>query len=79
MIDRHRDILEEIVSLHGDCLHWSRCGECPFKTKCLPEFVKAEGRRLSKHERANLAADVLAREELLGEDDAASEQYNISS
>lgn len=76
MEDKHRETLEEIISLSGNCLESRRCTRCPFKAKCLPQFATG-GPRMSQYERANNAADILAREELLGETDDASEQYNL--
>lgn len=76
MDDKQREILEEIISLRGNCLDGRRCQYCPFKSKCLPQFAMGKA-RMSQQERANSAADVLAREELLGETDAASEQYHL--
>ena len=74
---KHRKILEEIVELSGSCLEAKRCSVCPFAAVCLPEFVKDRESRPSKTERANMAADVLVRVDLLGEEDEPQEQYSI--
>lgn len=74
--DKQLEILEEIISLGGNCLEAKRCQGCPFRTKCLPQFAMGKS-RMSQNQRANYAADVITREELLGETDGASEQYHI--
>ena len=79
MLDKHLKTLEEIVELKGNCLLARRCGNCPFASKCLPQFVIDGGKPLSQSARADLAAEVLLRAELLGEEDCASEQYHVQA
>ena len=73
----HKDILGDIVDLEGACLEADRCQRCPFAAVCLPEFVKDKELRPTKSKRYQMAADVLVRHELLGEEDDPSEQYDI--
>lgn len=52
-------VLEKIVELQGDCLKVHLCTSCPFKTRCLPEFLNSAEKRPSKKERFNLALDAI--------------------
>ena len=70
--DKHREILEEIIELDGDCLIADRCNQCPFRMKCLPDLMKSDNRVMPRSERANLAMSILANEELLGVIDSSS-------
>lgn len=80
MIDAHKKILSEIVALDGKCLDPEiRCKACPFASVCLPDFIRGNKDRPSQQERANMAADILARHELLGADDDPQEQYRVHS
>ena len=56
--------LEQIVEQNGDCLHHSLCEKCPFKSKCLPTFIKSTG-TMTKTERFSLALNTLTNEVLL--------------
>lgn len=66
-LSRTIEILEEILSLEGKCLSHSRCVDCPFKEKCLPEFIK-DTNRLSSNERSNMALDALSYNHLLDDE-----------
>lgn len=37
--NRDVEILEEIIEVGGKCLFSKRCPECPFRKRCLPEFL----------------------------------------
>jgi len=65
MNEQQSKILEKIISLDGDCLTAEICKECPFASKCLPQFLHGKQKRPSKQERLNLALDVIAQEVLL--------------
>lgn len=43
-----------------------RCIKCPFRSNCLPVFLKPE--RPSHNDRFNMAMDVLAHDILMGSD-----------
>lgn len=51
-------VLEEILELAGDCLLKERCVRCPFRSKCLPEFLNPSPP--PKNERFYMALDVIA-------------------
>jgi hypothetical protein len=57
-------VLNNIVEKNGDCLTAYLCNECPFRKKCLPEFLH-ENTRPSRKERYEMASDTLARISLL--------------
>jgi hypothetical protein len=61
-----KDVLEEIVKVEGQCLDSKRCAKCPFRAKCLPEFLNTIPP--SPPERAKMAMDVLAHHYLVDED-----------
>lgn len=67
MTKQEKKILSEIVELDGACLDNSRCKNCPFKRKCLPEFIAPKKSRPSKPKRLAMALDALTNLELLGE------------
>ena len=62
-------ILQEIIDLKGHCLFSTRCVECPFRSNCLPEFLNTVPPTQSQ--RMNMALDVIAYQELLGDDTLA--------
>jgi hypothetical protein len=64
MEDKQKKILEKIISLGGDCLDHKLCEGCPFRTKCLPEFVT--GKPMSKSQRLFAALDSVTHEALFG-------------
>jgi hypothetical protein len=63
----NKKVLNEILSLEGDCLDGSRCPMCPFKTQCLYEFLGSKGSYPSKIRRKQMALDAIVYLELLGE------------
>lgn len=67
MTKDEKKILSEIVELDGACLDSSRCKNCPFKRKCLPEFITSKRGRPSKPKRLAMALDALANLELFDE------------
>ena len=64
---RETSILEEIVSLDGNCMDNNRCSQCPFRSKCLPLFLKPETKP-STQVRLNMALDVMANASLIDSD-----------
>lgn len=56
-------ILQEIVIADGKCLYSKRCPECPFRSKCLPEFLNIEPP--TANQRLNMALDVISYHQLL--------------
>lgn len=63
-----KKILEQIVELDGNCLDGRpRCEQCPFRSKCLPEFLNEEPP--TKHKRLEMAKQVLFHNLVLEEDD----------
>ena len=58
-------VLDKIVELQGDCLKVHLCAFCPFKTRCLLEFLNGAEKRPSKGQRLNLALDAIASSVLL--------------
>lgn len=69
MDSKQKNVLNKIVELDGNCLSSKLCTECPFKTKCLPEFLDKKSRP-TKRERYEMALDVLARVDIMGDEDA---------
>lgn len=67
MTKHEKKILSEIINLEGACLSDPRCKHCPFKKKCLPEFISPKKSRPSKSKRLAMALDTLTNLELLGE------------
>jgi hypothetical protein len=61
---RHKKVLNKIVEKEGNCLINLLCDVCPFRTKCLPEFLDKKTVPTRK-ERYEMAADMLARIELM--------------
>jgi hypothetical protein len=55
--DSDQKILEEVVTLEGDCLKKERCEKCPFRSMCLPEFLNIEPP--TKNQRKEMAAKIL--------------------
>jgi hypothetical protein len=69
--DRDLAILQEIVSSRGKCLYSKRCLECPFRSKCLPEFLNFIPP--TANQRLNMALDVIAYHQLLDDSNIAEE------
>lgn len=68
-------ILQDIVAVQGKCLYSKRCLDCPFRSKCLPEFLNLIPP--TAKQRLNMALDVLSYHQLLGDIEAAEEvQFN---
>jgi len=61
------DTIQEIVDKDGDCLDSKRCCRCPFRAKCLPEFLNPDVP--SKTQRLEYAINVLAFHSLLDDSD----------
>lgn len=59
-------ILEKIVDLEGNCMDSMRCGKCPFRSLCLPDFLNPVPP--TTQQRAKMAIDVLTHHSLMGED-----------
>ena len=73
-------ILNEIVSLDGNCLTPERCKNCPLRLECHPTFYKSEdsGRsRFRDFERVNHAMDILTSVVLL-EDEEYGKEKNLA-
>ena len=66
--NKNLNILEKIVELGGDCLDSKLCNNCPFKRRCLPQFLYKESRP-TKEERFNLALDNITNITLMGEEE----------
>ena len=64
MDDEQIKVLNNIVEKNGDCLTSALCNQCPFRRKCLPEFLQ-KNTRPSRKERYEMASDTLARISLL--------------
>jgi hypothetical protein len=60
------NILEEIVSLEGNCINSKRCEKCPFRVVCLPEFLNPIPP--SQEQRLKMAQDVLTHHYLIDDD-----------
>lgn len=58
-----KDILEEIVSVDGQCMSSKRCERCPFRAICLPEFLNPVPP--SQPQRLKMAIDVLTHHALI--------------
>ena len=65
-------ILEQIVSLDGQCMDSQRCKLCPFRVMCLPEFLNPVPP--TTEQRAKMALDVMTHHALVDE----SEPLDIS-
>ena len=59
-------ILEQIVSLDGNCMDSKRCKLCPFRALCLPEFLNPTPP--TKEQRAKMAIDVMTHHALVDEE-----------
>ena len=68
MNSKKTQILEKIIDLQGDCLEAALCEDCPFKSKCLPQFLDYKSKP-SKEERFNLAMDTIVNVTLLEDTD----------
>lgn len=60
------DALQEIVEREGNCLDAKLCSRCPFKSKCLPEFIKDSPP--TKNQRMMLALDAITCSQLMDDD-----------
>jgi hypothetical protein len=65
--------LQEIVDTNGKCLSAKRCQVCPFRAKCLPEFLNPSVP--TESQRLEMAITVLTHHALL-EDDLSVESIN---
>jgi len=61
-----KDVLEEIVQTDGQCLNSKRCGKCPFRAICLPEFLNPTPP--SQPQRLKMAQDVLTHHYLIDDE-----------
>lgn len=50
-------VLDKIIELEGNCLLSGMCQHCPFRSKCLPEFLNIK--TPSEEKRMNLALSVV--------------------
>lgn len=66
LTQKNKRVLGEIVALDGQCLDSKRCLDCPFKTKCLPEFLYPKP--LTQKQRLNMALDALSGNLLLDDE-----------
>lgn len=64
--DSDKEILEEIVSISGQCLDSKRCQKCPFRAICLPDFLNTVPP--SQPQRLKMAQDVLTHHYLIDDD-----------
>lgn len=64
------EILEDIVAVEGKCLYSKRCPDCPFRSKCLPEFLNPDPP--TAQQRLNMALDVLSYHQLLDDQESTS-------
>lgn len=55
-------VLQQIIDMEGDCLKANLCKKCPFKSSCLPQWLRVPP---SKAQRLARALDTLAHEGLL--------------
>ena len=58
-----KETLEEIVKTTGQCMDSKRCQRCPFRIRCLPEFLNPVPP--SQEQRLKMAEDILAHHYLL--------------
>ncbi len=67
-------VLEEIISLDGNCLLAKRCLQCPLRGKCHPTFYSdSTGKsRFRNYERVNHASEILTNIILMGDEDYAA-------
>jgi len=74
--EQDKKVLEEIVELDGNCLDGRpRCQLCPFRAKCLPEFLNKTP--LSKRARFDMAMKILFHNLVLeGEEDDTERKEN---
>ena len=68
MEEKQKRVLNKIVEIEGNCLTSILCNDCPFRKKCLPEFL-ARKTRPTRRERYEMASDLLARVELMLDED----------
>ena len=68
MRESYKSVLNKIVAKEGDCLTSTLCNLCPFRKKCLPDFL-VKNTVPSRQERYEMALDMLARVELMLDED----------
>lgn len=71
LTNRDTEILAEIIKEEGKCLYSKRCLDCPFRSKCLPEFLNFIP--LTPQQRVQMALDVLSYHQLLDDEDILEE------
>lgn len=59
-------ILQEIVDTEGKCLSSVRCSQCPFRARCLPEFLNPQVP--TESQRFQMALDVLTHHALIDDE-----------
>lgn len=64
-------ILQQIVDVNGKCLDSVRCGQCPFRGICLPEFLNPKPP--TQTQRAKMALDVLTHDAILNDEHSNEE------
>lgn len=69
-------ILQEIVIADGKCLYSKRCPDCPFRSKCLPEFLNFDPP--TANQRLSMALDVISYHQLL-DDTAIHEEVQFKN
>lgn len=67
MTENDKKILQEIVDVKGSCLQAKRCTACPFRKRCLPDFL--EQFPPSRELRFRLAFEALTNSALLDDHD----------
>lgn len=68
----HKELLEAIITVNGDCLKTEWCIDCPFVNKCILSYIDQKTYLLTKEERVNLAYDelfIITFEEEINEED----------
>jgi len=68
----HKELMEAIISVDGNCMKTEWCVECPFSHKCILSYIDEKTPILLKEDRVQLAynklfTDIL--EEELNEED----------
>jgi len=64
--NKDETVLQEIVTLEGNCLKQERCHICPFRSMCLPEFLFPKPP--TQEQRKMMALKVLAHDAILNDD-----------
>ena len=70
----HMTVMEQIIALEGQCISSSRCSICPFRSRCLPEFISSTPPTAAQ--RRDMALNALSRAVLLG-DDSPLDSYSL--